>query len=65
MNEQTLQFGPNNALVGTLASTDNPPAGIGALLFNAGVVPRIGPNRLNVRIAAGSVSIVCRWLSNL
>jgi hypothetical protein len=50
MNEQTLQFGPDNALVGTLASTDNPHTGLGALLFNAGVVPRIGPNRLNVRI---------------
>jgi hypothetical protein len=50
MNEQTLQFGPDNALVGTLASTDKPHAGLGALLFNAGVVPRIGPNRLNVRI---------------
>ncbi len=50
MNEQTLQFGPDNALVGTLVTSEKPHAGIGALLFNAGVVPRIGPNRLNVRI---------------
>jgi hypothetical protein len=51
MKEITLQFGPNNALVGTLASTGHPSASLGVLLFNAGVVPRIGPNRLNVRIA--------------
>ena len=50
MKEQTLQFGPENALVGTLAIPDKNHVGIGALLFNAGVVPRIGPNRLNVRI---------------
>jgi hypothetical protein len=50
MSETTLAFGANAGLVGTL-STSPQSAGIAALLFNAGVVPRIGPNRLNVRIA--------------
>ena len=53
MNEITLQFGPDAGLVGTLAT---PPGNAGqplyaVLLFNAGIVPRIGPNRLNVRMA--------------
>jgi len=50
MSETTLAFGANSGLVGTLSTTPQS-AGIAALLFNAGVVPRIGPNRLNVRIA--------------
>jgi hypothetical protein len=50
MSETTLAFGANAGLVGTL-STVSQSAGVAALLFNAGVVPRIGPNRLNVRIA--------------
>lgn len=51
MIETTLQFGTNSGLVGTLTTDDAPATDVGALLFNAGVVPRIGPNRLNVRIA--------------
>ena len=51
MNETTLAFGANAGLVGTLSAVAPHAAGIGGLLFNAGVVPRIGPNRLNVRIA--------------
>ena len=51
MNETTVAFGANAGLVGTLSTVAPPAGGIGALLFNAGVVPRIGPNRLNVRIA--------------
>jgi hypothetical protein len=51
MIETTLQFGANAGLVGTLTTDDAPATDLGALLFNAGVVPRIGPNRLNVRIA--------------
>jgi len=50
VSETTLAFGANSGLMGTLCPAA-PPAGVGALLFNAGVVPRIGPNRLNVRIA--------------
>lgn len=51
MSETTLVFGTNAGLVGTLSSATPPQSDIGALLFNAGVVPRIGPNRLNVRLA--------------
>ncbi len=51
MSETTLAFGANAGLVGTLSAAAPPAGGIAALLFNAGVVPRIGPNRLNVRIA--------------
>jgi len=50
VSETTLAFGANSGLMGTLSAAA-PAAGVGALLFNAGVVPRIGPNRLNVRIA--------------
>jgi hypothetical protein len=50
MTETTLAFGANSGLVGTLSAAPRS-AGVAALLFNAGVVPRIGPNRLNVRIA--------------
>ena len=50
MSETTLTFGANSGLMGTLCAAAQP-MGVGVLLFNAGVVPRIGPNRLNVRIA--------------
>ncbi|MCO5119230.1 MAG: hypothetical protein M9951_06305 [Burkholderiaceae bacterium] len=56
MNERTLQFGPSRELVGTLcapASGAGPASGTttGLLLLNAGIVHRIGPHRINVRLA--------------
>lgn len=54
MIERTIVFGANNGLVGTLALPPAPSgeaADIGLLLFNAGVVTRVGPHRINVRIA--------------
>jgi Serine aminopeptidase, S33 len=54
MNEQTLIFGPENHLVGTVTLPARTRPGHGAtmaLLTNAGVIPRIGPHRLNVRLA--------------
>lgn len=54
MIERALGFGPGNGLVGTLCL---PPAESGAgasagiILFNAGIVHRIGPHRFNVRLA--------------
>jgi hypothetical protein len=55
MNERTLQFGPSRELVGTLCT---PPGGPGAargspglILLNAGIIHRIGPHRINVRLA--------------
>lgn len=54
MHEQTLIFGPESHLVGTVtlpAQSKPGHAGTMALLTNAGVIPRIGPHRLNVRLA--------------
>lgn len=52
MNELPLVFGPLSNLVGvlTLPAFGGPPP-LAVLLFNAGVLPRIGPHRLNVRLA--------------
>ncbi len=54
MNEQTVILGDDHHLVATLTSatggaTASP--GCVALLTNAGVIPRIGPHRMNVRLA--------------
>lgn len=54
MNEQTLIFGADSHLVGTftLPSPSKPEySGTMALLTNAGVIPRMGPHRLNVKLA--------------
>ena len=54
MIEQTLIFGPEKHLVGTVTTPSLPMAGqerTMALLTNAGVIPRVGPHRLNVRLA--------------
>ncbi|KNZ34090.1 MAG: hypothetical protein AD742_01265 [Methylibium sp. NZG] len=54
MIEQTLIFGQDKHLVGTVTLPTNPMAGHAqtmAILTNAGVIPRIGPHRLNVRLA--------------
>jgi len=52
MIERTLAFGPGGALVGTVCLPDDGarPA-VGLVLFNAGMVHRVGPHRLNVRLA--------------
>jgi len=54
MDEQTLIFGPERHLVGTVTLPVQARPGHArtmALLTNAGVIPRIGPHRLNVRLA--------------
>lgn len=54
MNEQTLIFGPDKHLVGTVSLPAQPKPGrdnVMVLLTNAGVIPRIGPHRLNVKLA--------------
>ena len=54
MHEQTLIFGSDKHLVGTVtlpAQAKPGHAGTMALLTNAGVIPRIGPHRLNVKLA--------------
>ncbi|TFW03104.1 hypothetical protein E4K72_13075 [Oxalobacteraceae bacterium OM1] len=55
MIEQSLRFGPEGALIGTLCLPDparHPTiARTGIVLFNAGIVHRVGPHRINVRLA--------------
>ncbi|MDR0787122.1 MAG: alpha/beta fold hydrolase [Gemmatimonadota bacterium] len=51
-SERVVEFGPGNRLVGVLTS---PAGGTGrspvVLFLNAGIVHRVGPNRLHVRLA--------------
>ena len=55
MREISLAFGPGQALVGTLtlpaADQAAPAAPLGLVMFNSGVVHRIGPHRINVKLA--------------
>jgi pimeloyl-ACP methyl ester carboxylesterase len=54
VKEAVFMFGANSGLAGTLTTPDaanTPRSGVAVILFNAGVVPRIGPNRVNVRLA--------------
>ena len=52
MKSQPLVFGPDENLVGIVSAPDGSAAHeIGIILFNSGVLPRIGPHRLNVRLA--------------
>ena len=53
--ERPLEFGPGNGLVGVLA-TAAPPAAeregdLAVLFVNAGILHRVGPNRIHVRLA--------------
>jgi dienelactone hydrolase len=51
MNEIPLVFGSERHLVGTLALPSGTPAAAAFVLLNAGVVHRIGPHRINVKLA--------------
>lgn len=55
MRESTIAFGPDGGLVGTITHagpTHSTGAGdLGVILFNAGVVSRTGPHRINVKLA--------------
>lgn len=51
MIERSVTFGADDGLVGTIVLPDAPAARIGLLLFNAGIVHRVGPHRFNVRLA--------------
>ena len=51
MKERSVTFGADDGLVGTITLPDQGEAGIGFLLFNAGMVHRVGPHRINVRLA--------------
>ncbi|MDO5102935.1 MAG: alpha/beta fold hydrolase [Lautropia sp.] len=51
--ERTIRFGPDHCLIGTLSLPVSPPLtpSPGLILFNAGVLSRVGPHRLNVDLA--------------
>lgn len=56
MNERLIQFGPEDGLVGTITlpqagSAPAPANPVCFVFFNAGFVHRVGPHRLNVRLA--------------
>lgn len=50
MMERAIQFGAENGLSGVFAPADGPSA-TAALLFNAGILRRVGAHRLNVTLA--------------
>jgi len=51
MNEHILTFGPGSHLVGTLTRPNGTPRATAVLLLNAGVIHRMGPHRINVKLA--------------
>lgn len=54
MTERSIAFGANNGLIGTIcepSALSSNDGGLGWILFNAGVVHRVGPHRINVRLA--------------
>ena len=52
MREITLAFGSDRGLIGTVCLPDAPArADFGLVLFNAGVVHRVGPHRIYVKLA--------------
>lgn len=52
MIETPVIFGPESTLVGVVTQPDgNTAADIACLTFNAGVIPRFGPHRFNVKLA--------------
>jgi dienelactone hydrolase len=52
MHETPILFGPDEHLLGVITAPQvSPPVPVGCLLMNAGVVHRIGPHRLNVKVA--------------
>lgn len=51
MIERVVTFGEDGRLVGTLCLPDGGCAPVAQVLFNAGIVHRVGPHRINVRLA--------------
>jgi pimeloyl-ACP methyl ester carboxylesterase len=51
-SERAVTFGPERGMVGILAQpAGGEPSPLGVLLLNAGVIHRVGPNRINVLMA--------------
>jgi hypothetical protein len=58
MSEIPLVFGAERHLIGTLTLPEPEPLRpVGVVLFNAGVVQRIGPHRINVKVARHLASL--------
>ena len=59
--EETLCFGPERRLIGTLTLPLEPPSTPrpGLVLMNAGALPRVGPHRLNVELARTAAAQGC------
>jgi pimeloyl-ACP methyl ester carboxylesterase len=54
VNEFSISFGSQNSLIGTIAipqTGSGIPSDLGFVFFNAGVVHRVGPHRINVKLA--------------
>ncbi len=51
MDDIPLQFGPDDRMLGIWTPAQGDPAPVACLLFNAGVIHRIGPHRINVKAA--------------
>ncbi|WP_374594762.1 alpha/beta fold hydrolase [Aquabacterium sp.] len=51
MNEIACQFGPGQSLIGVLTTPAQASSSTAVVLFNAGVIPRYGPHRINVKLA--------------
>jgi hypothetical protein len=54
MIEQTIAIGGSDRLMATLclpAETNAGPGGVGFVLMNAGIIHRVGPHRVNVKLA--------------
>ena len=62
MIEQPVRFGPDGRLVGTLTRPESAETGWAILLTNAGVIHRVGPHRINVKIARQAAALGCASL---
>ena len=51
MKESSLAFGVNGGLIGTITLPDVVVGDTGVILLNAGTIHRVGPHRINVRLA--------------
>lgn len=51
MKESSLAFGANAGLIGTITLPDIVVGDTGVILLNAGTIHRVGPHRINVRLA--------------
>ncbi len=51
MKESSLAFGWNSGLIGTITLPEVVAGDIGVILLNAGTIHRVGPHRINVRLA--------------